>query len=220
MPQWGMVIDLRQCFNCKTCEVVCSQTNEVPKRSRRTVFDFGVNKDTGGVRISLPMSCMQCAEPPCLDVCPTTATYQRSDGIVSIDNDMCIGCGYCIVGCPYNARSIIHSNDHLYKNEAVENSPVDSILGICTKCDFCADKIDKGVKQGARPGYDPEATPSCVNSCTANALHFGDLLDPESKVSRLIAEENIECLHDEAGTEPSLFYILPEGYSFSRNKVN
>lgn len=212
MSKWGMVIDLRKCINCKICEVVCSQTNMVPERSRRKVFDFGPVDDAGGIRISFPMSCMQCENPPCLNVCPTTATYQRSDGIVGIDNELCIGCGYCIVGCPYNARSII-------EEESSNDPGVESFLGICTKCDFCVTKVDDGLERGLRPGIDPEATPSCVNSCTTNALHFGDLNDPESEVSRLVRDEKAERLHEDMGTESSVYYILPEGYTLSSKET-
>jgi len=182
------------------------------------VFDFGVDQENDGLRISIPMSCMQCDEPPCLDVCPSKATYVRPDGIVGIDTDLCIGCGYCIVGCPYNTRSIIEDDTSVPGGDMVEKNGLKSFLGTCTKCDFCADKVDAGIEQGLIPGLDSDASPSCVNMCTANALHFGDLEDPESKVSKLIESENVECLHPEIGTNPSLYYIIPEGYTLTKNK--
>jgi phenylacetyl-CoA:acceptor oxidoreductase 27-kDa subunit len=219
MPKWGMIIDLRKCINCEGCEIVCSQTNEVPLNSRREIWDFGLQIDSDKMRVFMPMSCLQCNQPPCLDVCPTTATYKRVDGIVDIDSDLCIGCGYCVVSCPYNARTIIDDkviNYHFFKFiENVGFQEFESIMGTCTKCNFCAEKIDKGLEMGLEPGKHEEATPSCVNTCPANALHFGDLSDPYSKVNQILQEESCEVLHEGAETDPSLFYILPDGYTFS-----
>jgi phenylacetyl-CoA:acceptor oxidoreductase subunit 1 len=218
MPKWGMVIDLQKCINCKACEVACTQTNNVPRESRRNVFDFGQDQIKDEIRISLPMSCMQCEAAPCLDVCPTKATYQRNDGIVDIDPDLCIGCGYCIVGCPYNTRSIIQEEISGEDDDLIADNGIDSFLGTCTKCNFCVEKVDSGIKQGLSPGIDQEATPSCVNMCSSKALYFGDLQDPDSNVSKLVKEENVECLHPEVGTKPSLYYVVPEDYTLNDSK--
>ncbi len=214
MEKWGMVIDLRKCINCKGCEVVCSQTNSVPNKSRRKVFEFETDSDD--LIVYLPMSCMQCSEPPCLDACPTTATHQRPDGIVDINADLCVGCGYCVVSCPYDARTIVDGKavNFMSFDAKADYQAYESIMGICTKCNLCADKIDQGLQLGLVPGRDKEATPSCINTCPSNALYFGDLNDSDCEINKLLEEENCEALHEEMGTEPSIFYILPDGYSF------
>ena len=110
--RWGMVIDLRKCFGCGACVVACAEANQVTPNLWRRVFDCGVSRPPGRKRLYLPLSCMHCNEPPCEKVCPTTATFQRADGIVDIDDTKCIGCGYCIVACPYFARVIIFLNEY------------------------------------------------------------------------------------------------------------
>lgn len=160
----------------------------------------------------LPMSCMHCSKPPCLNVCPTTATYRRSDGIIDIHYDRCIGCGYCIVACPYLARTIIFSNGYYldveYLSRELGKVNPGECIGVCAKCNFCLSRVDAGLAKGLHPGVDLDATPVCVISCVAGALYFGDLNDPESKVSLLCHENRTVCLQSELGTEPSVFYII------------
>ncbi|MCL4475988.1 MAG: 4Fe-4S dicluster domain-containing protein [Nitrospirae bacterium] len=161
----------------------------------------------------LPMSCMHCGKPPCLDVCPTGATYRRSDGIVDIKYEICVGCGYCILACPYLARTIVFHNgddfetDVTYR-ESGKPSPSISFTGVCSKCDFCLPRVDAGLAKGLEPGLDLEASPMCVVSCTAGALHFGDLDDPDSMVSQMLRENKTACLQEDLGTYPSVYYIL------------
>jgi phenylacetyl-CoA:acceptor oxidoreductase subunit 1 len=135
----------------------------------------------------MPVGCMLCDDPPCLSVCPSTATRKRADGIVTVDADLCIGCAYCMVACPYDARA--------------------KVDGIATKCTFCVERIDAGLARGQTPGVDPEATPACVNSCIAGALHFGDADDPQSNVSQLLAEHQHFRLHEALGTGPNIHYL-------------
>lgn len=145
-----------------------------------------------------------------MHVCPTTATRKRADGIVTIDYDICIGCAYCEMACPYQARFKIESPRFAYgtsamQNEAVRDDP--GRIGVSQKCTFCSDRIDAGLEVGLVPGLDPEATPACVNSCIADALHFGDVGNPESNVSRLLRDQSHFRMHEELGTEPGFYYL-------------
>jgi phenylacetyl-CoA:acceptor oxidoreductase subunit 1 len=160
-------------------------------------------------RVFVPVGCQHCADPPCMHVCPSTATRQRADGIVTIDYDICIGCAYCEVACPYQARFLVKEAHYAY-GAAMENEieRADfSRVGVAQKCTFCSDRIDFGLENGLTPGVDPRATPACVNACIADALHFGDLDDPDSNVSRLLREQKSFRMHAELGTEPGFFYL-------------
>ncbi|MDL2121675.1 MAG: 4Fe-4S dicluster domain-containing protein [Deltaproteobacteria bacterium] len=212
MARWGMVIDLRKCIGCKACTVVCEETNQVPPNRWRRVNDCGISEYPERQRLFLPMSCMHCGEPPCLEVCPTTATYRRPDGIVDINYELCVGCGYCILACPYQARTIFHDESNFETGTKLQKpglaDPNIDRIGVCTKCNFCLPRVDAGLAKGLQPGLDPEASPACVISCSANALNFGDLDEPDSVVSRLIRENKTARLQEELGTDPSVYYIV------------
>ena len=144
-----------------------------------------------------------------MHVCPTTATYQRDDGLVGIDYDKCIGCGYCAVACPYQARYITHRAEFAY-GAAIESETAridERRLSVATKCSFCIDRVDAAKENGLKPGVDHEVTPACVNSCIAGALAFGDREDPASKVSQLLAVTQHFRMHEELGTDPGFYYI-------------
>jgi len=144
-----------------------------------------------------------------MHVCPSTATRKRADGIVTIDYDLCIGCAYCAVACPYQARFKVDRQEFAYggsTEDERENLHPDRI-GVATKCTFCVDRIDAGLARGLTPGVDPEATPACVNSCIAKALHFGDAENPASNVSQLLAENQFFRMHEELGTGPGFYYL-------------
>jgi phenylacetyl-CoA:acceptor oxidoreductase subunit 1 len=144
-----------------------------------------------------------------MEVCPSTATRKRADGIVTIDYDLCIGCSYCAVACPYQARFKVDRADFAYGNptESEQQTFHPERLGVATKCTFCVERIDDGLAKGLKPGVDPEATPACVNSCIAKALHFGDADDPRSNISRLLAENQSFRMHEELGTGPGFHYL-------------
>jgi phenylacetyl-CoA:acceptor oxidoreductase subunit 1 len=144
-----------------------------------------------------------------MEVCPSTATRKRADGIVTIDYDLCIGCAYCAVACPYQARYKTDRATFAYdKPMANENARLDPArLGVATKCTFCVERIDLGMARGLTPGVDPDATPACVNSCIALALHFGDIEDPASNVSQLLVENQHFRMHEELGTGPGFYYL-------------
>jgi len=212
MTRWGMVADLERCVGCQTCTAACKHTNATsPVVQWRKVLDLEVGTYPSVKRVFVPVGCMHCEDPPCMHVCPSTATGQRADGIVTIDYDLCIGCAYCAVACPYQARfkvdgaSFAYGGDGQMKNEARREDP--ARLGVAQKCTFCSDRVDYGLENGLRPGVDPEASPACVNSCIASALHFGDLNDPASNVSKLLDTHQTFRMHEELGTAPGFHYI-------------
>lgn len=208
--RWGMVIDLRKCFGCGTCVVACAQANRISSSHWRRVFELGVTDPPARQRLYMPLNCMHCSDPPCEAVCPTTATRKQAGGIVDIDHDKCIGCGYCMVACPYYARVILFLNEHdLETRVMVEGASVSvpDYIGVATKCCFCRSRVEKGLEQGLIPGLDREATPACVNHCSAKAMYFGDLNDPQSSVARMIRENQTLCLQESLGTGPNVYYI-------------
>ncbi|MDE2228725.1 MAG: 4Fe-4S dicluster domain-containing protein [Alphaproteobacteria bacterium] len=212
MTRWVMVVDLDRCVGCQTCTAACKQANATPPDVQwRRVLDMETGAYPDVRRTFVPVGCMHCDDPPCMSVCPSTATRKRADGIVTIDYDLCIGCGYCIVACPYQARYRTDRANFAYggsnPNEAEAKCFDERRLGVATKCTFCVDRIDAGIEQGLTPGVDPEATPACVNSCIAGALHFGDIERAESKVSVLLAKNHHCRMHEELGTGPRIYYL-------------
>ena len=210
MTRWAMVADLRRCVGCQTCTAACRHANATPPGVQwRRVIDVEVGEYPVVQRAFVPIGCQHCDEPPCMDVCPTTATRKRADGIVTVDYDLCIGCGYCMVACPYQARAKTAratfaygvAMDHEHKGHD------ESRLAVATKCNFCVTRIDAGAAAGLTPGVDPEATPACVNACIAQALAFGDLDDRESNVSKLLAEHQHFRMHEHVGTGPGFYYL-------------
>ena len=210
MTRLIMTADLRRCIGCQTCTAACRQANATPPTVQwRTVLDVESGEFPDVNRSFVPTGCQHCAQPPCMHVCPTTATYQRADGLVEIDYDKFIGCGYCAVACPYQARYIVHRAAFAY-GAAMEPETArmdERRLSVATKCTFCMDRIDAAKDNGQLPGVDPEVTPACVNSCIAGALSFGDREDPDSNVSRLLAETRHFRMHEELGTDPGFYYI-------------
>jgi len=211
MKRYVMAIDLRRCVGCQTCTAACKTANATsPGVQWRRVLDLESGEFPDVRRSFVPVACMHCANPPCEEVCPTTATKKRADGLVTIDYDICIGCANCIMACPYNARSIQHEARYAYgdqpmASEAARFDP--ERLGVATKCTFCKERIDLAAHTGQVPGRDPEVTPACVNSCISGAMHFGDIADAASNVSQLLASTEHFRMHEELGTNPSVYYI-------------
>jgi len=206
-----MVADLERCVGCQTCTAACRHTNATsPAVQWRKVLDIEAGSYPNVSRTFVPVGCQHCADPPCMHVCPSTATRQRADGIVTIDYDICIGCAYCDVACPYQARFKVDAPSFAYrdaelKSEIEREDP--HRIGVAQKCTFCSDRIDFGLANGLTPGQDPRATPACVNACIADALHFGDLDDPDSNVSRMLREQANFRMHEELSTEPGFYYL-------------
>ncbi len=187
--RYGMVVDMRKCIGCQACTVSCSMENLPPiGQFRTTVLQYEVdanNDPAPAAMVSLPRLCNHCDNPPCVPVCPVQATFQRTDGIVLVDNERCVGCGYCVQACPYDARFINHDTQ------------------TADKCTFCEHRLAVGL------------LPACVESCVGGARVIGDLNDPHSTISRLIAEHKdaLKVLKPGMGTMPSVFYIgLPEAF--------
>jgi Fe-S-cluster-containing dehydrogenase component/DMSO reductase anchor subunit len=212
MTRWTMVADLERCVGCQTCTAACRHANATsPAVQWRKVLDIEVGTYPNVGRTFVPVGCQHCADPPCMHVCPSTATRQRADGIVTIDYDICIGCAYCEVACPYQARFLVHAPRFAHGTAAMPNETERedaSLLGVAQKCTFCSDRIDFGLANGLTPGVDPPATPACVNACIADALHFGDADDPNSNVSRLLREQRHFRMHEDVGTEPGFHYLF------------
>ena len=210
-PRYGMVVDLNRCVGCQTCTIACKHHNDTPPGVQwRRVLDVEQGEYPDVERLFLVTGCQHCAEPPCVPVCPTGATRQRDDGLVTMDYDTCIGCGYCAVACPYQARTIAHEREWYFGAPSRQEERVfhEERVGVASKCTFCVDKIDEAAgSPGVVPGLDLEATPACAASCIAQALHFGDFADPESNVSRLAAENAHFQMHAELGTDPQIRYL-------------
>jgi Fe-S-cluster-containing dehydrogenase component len=201
MPRYGMVIDLKRCVGCYGCTVACKAEHG----TRPGIMWARVLKAETGTypavrRLSLPVLCMQCRTPACLPVCPTGATRQRADGIVTIDKDLCIGCRYCMQACPYEARFFSENGSAYfpgfvtpYERASAERHPE----GVVEKCTFCIERVERGLE------------PACVANCMTKARVFGDLDDPESAVSRLVRGKGGFQLNPELGTDPCVYYLPP-----------
>lgn len=179
----AMVIIGDQCIGCDACYVACKTDWDVPalKEAYRTqVWEIEDEDQYGNPTISfLPTLCNHCDNAPCVDVCPTGASFQRDeDGIVLVEPDMCIGCKACMIACPYDAR---YYDEH--------EKTVD-------KCTFCLPRTSQGLD------------PACVTTCVGESRNFGDISDPNSNVSKLLNDAtSIMRLKEDEGTLPNVYYI-------------
>ena len=208
---WGMLINLDLCIGCEYCMRACSATNDVLADSPWNVVL--TDKTSGGNTFFLSRPCLHCQNAPCVEVCPVKATYHRDDGLVVMDYDRCIGCRYCQVACPYDARQFnweerTDENPYIpaWGDPEVERRP----RGVVEKCTFCIHRIDAGLEMGLMPGDDREATPACVNICPVGARTFGNLQNSNSTISQLIASNPTLRLRDDLGTDTSVYYIPPK----------
>ena len=175
----GMLIDTTKCGDgCSDCVTACNTENGLSGKTgpQDTQYIRKLNiKDlrTGHVQ-ELPMLCQHCENPPCVDVCPTGASMKRADGIVLVDRHICIGCRYCMMACPYKARSFAH------EQITEQNPEVPRGKGCVESCTFCVQRVDR------------DEEPACVEACNANdhkAMLFGDLKNPESEISKALAAQ-------------------------------
>jgi Fe-S-cluster-containing dehydrogenase component len=177
--RFAIVIDSKKCINCKACNVACRAQNNVPLAHSRN----WMNEETRGTFPKLlaafePEQCHHCEHPACVRVCPTGASYQRPDGIVAINDSDCVGCRYCVIACPYDAR--------FFREDR----------GVVEKCDLCARRIDRG------------EVPACVETCPGKVRTFGDSNDANGQVAQLLATRQYRVKKAEAGTGPQLYYLL------------
>lgn len=198
----GLVIDLDTCVGCHACAVACKEWNDGGMAAPLSDLDpYGASPDgvwfnrihsfecgegAGGATVNFPRSCLHCENPACVEVCPTGASFKRGeDGIVLVDEDLCIGCKLCSWACPYGAREYDQSE------------------GVMKKCTLCADRI----YNETLPERDRQ--PACVMACPTSARHFGDLGDANSPVSVLVRERGGFDLMPELGYVPTNKYLPP-----------
>jgi Fe-S-cluster-containing dehydrogenase component len=210
--RWGMVIDINLCIGCNYCTYACQAVNNLSDDMRYNVVTTETLEN--GDEYFLPRPCMHCDDPPCVHVCPVNATYVRDDGIVTMDYDLCIGCRYCEVACPYDVR-VFNWYEHTETSPRVPAFGTPEVpprpRGVMEKCTFCQHRIDAGLERGLVPGIDDAATPACVVACPTGARIFGDLNDSESAVS--IALEACKTpirLREELSTSPKVYYLPPK----------
>ncbi len=189
--RWGILVDTNKCAdNCDACVSACkeengwghSETHSRPDQQAQWIRTVEIRNKATGFAKTLPMMCQHCENPPCVDVCPTGASFRRTDGIVLVDKHICIGCRYCMMACPYKARSFIHEELHDQLPWAPRGK------GTVESCTLCVQLVDNG------------DIPACVEACSAdnhNALVFGDLYDENSEISRELKKaESVELRAD------------------------
>jgi phenylacetyl-CoA:acceptor oxidoreductase 27-kDa subunit len=206
--RWAMVIDQSKCSGCGECTLACQARNDTPPAIEwNRVIEVG---EINGKMVYATIPCMHCENAPCVDICPVKATYHRSDGIVMMDYGRCIGCRYCQMACPYGARTF-NWEAFTGENPGVPGNGTPEVerrpRGVVEKCTFCFHRIDRGLAQGLTPGVDPSATPACVVACPVGARLFGDLNDPDSPVSQVLAENPSFRLREDLGTGPRVYYL-------------
>jgi len=195
-----MVLNLERCVGCNACTLACKSIhglNPDTYYSRTFVSERGTYPNAR--LTALPTLCNHCEDAPCVKVCPVGASHILDNGIVVVDSGVCIGCRYCMAACPYDERTFIQANDTYYPDQGI--TPYEKAMyaqhqiGTVEKCDFCSARLNQGMQ------------PACVQTCPAHARFFGDLDDPNSNVSLLLATNESTTLNPEAGTKPKVHYI-------------
>ena len=209
MTHYGMVIDTQKCIGCHVCATACKVENNLPNDiwwNRILTDNGGAEFDMVGgsypdnLRLSfLPVSCQHCENPACVKVCPVGATYQDPEtGVVRQDYDKCIGCRMCMSACPYTGvRSFNWEEPQYHMDYATggKDVPVHQ-KHVVEKCTFCYHRISQGIE------------PACMHLCVGRARYWGDLDDPNSEVSQLLATREYKTLLPERDTKPSVYYLV------------
>jgi tetrathionate reductase subunit B len=195
--RWGMLIDTTKCAEgCTDCVTACNTENGLDPRpsptSAQWIRKIEIKEVKTGRTASAPVMCQHCAEPPCVDVCPTGASFKRADGIVLVDRHTCIGCRYCMMACPYKARSFVH--------EAVTDQKPDVPRGkgCVESCTLCVHRLDKG-----------DQTTACAEACSKaghGAILFGDLNNPASEIAKRIRSIQTTQLRADLKLDPGVRY--------------
>jgi len=195
--RWGILIDVRDCPDgCQVCVTACSEehgwsAHEGSKTDAQWIRKIDLEDKETGAKTSLPVMCQHCSDAPCVDVCPTGASHQRADGIVLVNKHSCIGCRYCMIACPFGARSFVH--------EAVSNQKPWSPRGKGTveSCNMCVHRVDSNRE------------PACVVACNksgARKMIFGDLNDPDSEISKAVVRHTVTRIRGNLGLNPGILY--------------
>lgn len=201
-----MVIDLAKCKNARKCVEACQEGHMLPK-DHEWIKLYLLQDDKNTAKYWLPRPCFHCDKPMCVSVCPVGATFKRDDGIVLVDNQRCIGCKFCMTGCPYSARVFNWKDpevklppDHVYDPETT----IPPLEGTVGKCVFCADLLRK------------KELPRCVQACPMGVLYFGDILEDTVtngtetlRFSKLMSDRAGYRYREELGTLPSVYYLPP-----------
>jgi tetrathionate reductase subunit B len=196
LQRWGLLIDTTACFDCDECVTACHEENGVkghgrPQTDPQWIRKVNLRDKATGYAQALPLMCQHCAQAPCVDVCPTGASFRRDDGIVLVDKHTCIGCRYCVLACPFGARSFVH--------EAVSGQKADVPRGKGTveACTMCVHRVDRG--EG----------PACVEACNRSggkAMAFGDLNDASSEIRKRLAAAPATALRADLALDPGVRY--------------
>jgi len=199
--RWGLLIDTTKCAaGCTDCVDACTRENGLDPTPTRTssqwIRKIEIKEVKTGRQASVPVMCQHCASPPCVDVCPTGASFKRADGIVLVNRHTCIGCRYCMMACPYKARSFVHEPLVNQKAEVPRGK------GCVESCTLCVHRIDRGhMAQGG--------STACAEACTKaghGAILFGDLNDPASEISRRVRELQSRQLRADLKIDPGVRY--------------
>jgi len=195
--RWGILVDVNRCDSgCDDCVTACVEEHGLRGNGRPTTDAQWIRKvnirdpQTGNTK-SLPMLCQHCENPPCVDVCPTGASFKRADGIVLVDKHTCIGCRYCMMACPYKARSFVHE----VLDDQKPNAPRGK--GTVESCTLCVHRIDS------------DRIPACVEACSdtgGGALLFGDLNNPDSEIAKRVARYASRQIRADLGLNPGVRY--------------
>ena len=195
--RWGMLIDTTKCASgCTDCVSACNTENGLSGGTLPTdpqwIRKIELKEIKTGRTASLPVMCQHCADPPCVDVCPTGASFKRADGIVLVDRHTCIGCRYCVMACPYQARSFVH------EPVAEQKPDVPRGKGCVEGCTLCVHRLDQGDK-----------TTACAEACTKaghGAILFGDLNDPGSEIAQRVRAVHSTQLRADLRLDPGVRY--------------
>lgn len=221
--RWGMTIDLDRCTGCEACVVACHAENNLPLSNPeqaaqgRTAHWIRIDRYYEGefpdVKVKyMPVLCQQCDNAPCEPVCPVYATYHNPEGLNVQVYNRCVGTFYCANNCPYTVRYFNWFAPEWPEPLQLQHNPdvAVRVAGVMEKCTFCIQRIKRGKEDAAQEGRrlaDGDVQPACVQSCPAEAMVFGDLNDPESKVSRLAGSGRATRLLEELGTKPKVIYL-------------